>query len=134
MRIIIYLSLLPILISCDPEVCTTHYLINKTNEELNIDFFIDNYSSSLKYTIMPSNNMTKISTGCIKGGILEISFILYDSIVVYKDNTSVIVYTENKSGKNIYSYDYWIRNKTGKRNYEYIFEITEEDLPNPGGG
>ena len=118
MRILIYISLFLILISCDPEVCTTHYLINKTNEELNIDFFIDNYNSSLKNTTLPSNKLVEIAVDCIKGGILEISFNLYDSIVVYKGNTPVLVYTELKSGKNIYSYDYWIRNKKSKKDYD----------------
>ncbi len=126
MKYFIIITIITLMISCDPEVCTTYIIENNSSKNLEIIF-----SSSSAY-----NDTVTISNGdyhlwfkeCHLGGKTIVDFQIYDSICIKSGKENLLKYVSEKEGKNIYNYEYWDENKKKKRDYEYTFEITEEDI------
>ncbi len=114
-------------VSCDPNECATLYIKNSTNSVLEVNFYKQN--EIIKNVYIDENTQEELfSKSCATGSPLLPNLNTYDSIVVSINDIHKIVYKENKSGKNIYNYEYWIIDEKGKRDYEYTFEITNQDL------
>jgi len=131
----IYLSIFIFsLVGCDPINNLTYKIDNSSSSDLKIYFYssveVENDTLNLpKKSII----VWRIETDPGSPSAIPLDS-HYDSINLKSSNNIIKKYIPNSSGKNIFDYSYWIRNKKGKRDDEYIFEITEDDLPDPGGG
>ncbi len=125
-KILFYLSFVLLFASCDPDRCTSHYIKNKTSNQVTISF-ISNFEGLGSYDIDKGEVQLLGDISCDKA-ITRLAFEVYDSVIVKVNNIPKIIYKPETEGKNIYDYEYWVENKKGKRDYEYTFEITDEDV------
>jgi hypothetical protein len=128
--LLIYLSFIFILSSCDPQECLTEKIQNKT--ELNL--FLKRSSGDSSFTdttylkSLTTQNIGKVM--CSKGGVV-LDYSIYDSVYIESENKKILkIFYPNSSGKNIYNIDDWTVKKSGRRDYEYTFEITDDDIAN----
>lgn|SRR5574344_151198 len=125
-NILMIACLIVIMASCDPDRCTSHYVKNNTSNQIEISFVCD-FEGLGNYVIDKGEKQLLGGISCDKA-ITRLAFYAYDSVIVKVNDIPKIIYKPEKSGKNIYDYEYWVENKKGKRDYEYTFEITDEDI------
>ena len=117
---ILTLTAITVLCSCDPGADLEAYIENLTNQDLIIEFV--RFEQELNKTLVIPANETRLYEAFSDTGstFLEPSIIQFDSIIVYKPNDT---------GKNIYNIDeYWLLREPSKRFFEYKYEINNEDL------
>jgi hypothetical protein len=126
--LLIFVTLL--LVSCDPTICDTYIVKNRTNKDLKI--YLNNKSH-----LMPINNSFTIQdTRCNLGGTALLLQSEYDSIYITDINNNVLKmykpitnYELEVDKKNIFNDRCcWITNELSKNAYEFIFEITDKDI------
>ena len=129
-KLILFISMISILSSCDPTSSMDANIKNSTSQNLSIIFSSSDVSLNETFQIDPNETILFQDGFSIGDSVLEPRLTAYDSIYIKNESNEIVkVYKQNTEGKNIYNVDdYWISSEPSKRYYKYNYEINNEDI------
>ena len=129
-KLILFISMISILSSCDPTSSMDANIKNSTSQNLSIIFNSSDVSLNETFQIDPNETILFQDGFSIGDSVLEPRLTAYDSIYIKNESNEIVkVYKQNTEGKNIYNVDdYWISSEPSKRYYKYNYEINNEDI------
>lgn len=123
------LSLLGILLSCDPAAVIEASIINETNQNLTIVFIATDTSENLTLTVNANSKALFQDLFDIGSTYLEPNLSGYYTVQILDSSDNVIKeYLPDDEGKNIFDVGSWKTIEAEKRNFIYEFVITDQDL------
>ncbi len=129
-KLILFISMISILSSCDPTSSMDANIKNSTSQNLSIIFNSSDVSLNETFQIDPNETILFQDGFSIGDSVLEPRLTAYDSIYIKNESNEIVkIYKQNTEGKNIYNVDdYWISSEPSKRYYKYNYEINNEDI------
>lgn len=129
-KLILFISMISILSSCDPTSSMDANIKNSTSQNLSIIFSSSDVSLNETFQIDPNETILFQDGFSVGDSVLEPRLTAYDSIYIKNESNEIVkVYKQNTEGKNIYNVDdYWISSEPSKRYYKYDYEIKNEDI------
>nr|WP_298995152.1 hypothetical protein [uncultured Allomuricauda sp.] len=123
---------------CDPTESLEAYIMNSSNESLNMNFvsseLLTEFMENREILIIPSNERRSYQRIGVDEfiGQAGLSLSVFDSIYISNNANEILkIYKPDSPGKNIYNIDqYWTVRETGKNHFEYTYTITDEDIGN----
>lgn len=129
-KLIAFALLFLIFSSCDPVAQMEANIVNRTSQNLTVDFVSSDISLNKTLQMAPGQTVLFQEVFDVGNTFLEPSLVEYDSVLIKDQSETLLkVYKENDSGKNIYNIDdYWTSREPAKRVFEYEYEIGMEDI------
>lgn len=131
MKKVIYVFFGIILFSCDPSDSLEANIINKTTQDLFVEFVSSDFHE-INSSLSVKTNEAETYLDIKKSGTITnlLHFNNFDSIYFQNSSNEVLkVFKADTPGKNIYNVDeYWSVNESSKNHFVYTYEIMEEDL------
>jgi hypothetical protein len=129
-NLILFISMISILSSCDPTSSMDANIKNSTSQNLSIIFRSSDVSLNETFQIDPNETILFQDGFSVGDSVLEPRLTAYDSIYIKNESNEIVkVYKQKTEGKNIFNVDdYWRSSEPSKRYYKYNYEINNEDI------